>query len=79
MSVERKYIRRFFVPKYENNSENAPTKVFMSVSESHKRRKLWFSLARRSGTPTKSNFECCQDHLNVSLCIIIVNMRVRKL
>ena len=50
MSAEKKYIRRFFVPKYENNSKNALTKVFVSVREYPKRRKLWFSLARRRYT-----------------------------
>ena len=53
MSAEKKYICRFFVPECEYNSENTPTKVFMSVPENPKRRKLWFSLAQRSDTPTK--------------------------
>ena len=79
MSAEKKYICRCFVPKCENNSENTSTKVFVSVPENPKRRKLQFSLVRRSDTPTKSNFNCCQDHLNVILCTIIEKMRPRKL
>ena len=79
MTADKKYICRCLVPKRDNNSENYPTKLFVSVPENPERRKLWFSLARRSDIPTKSNFYCCQDHLNVSLCIIIVNMRARKL
>ena len=38
MSAEKKYIRPYFVLKCENNSENVPTKVFVSVLESPKRR-----------------------------------------
>ena len=79
MTAEKKHICSCSVPKCENNSENSPTKVFVSVPENLKSRKLWFSLAQRSDTSTKSNFYCCQDHLNVSFCIIIVNMRARKL
>ena len=79
MRAEKKYICRCFVLKCENNSENAPTKMFVNVPENPKRRKLWFSLARRRDTLTKSNFYSCQNNLNVSLCIIIVNMRARKL
>ena len=40
MSAEKKYICRCFVLKSENNPENAPTKVFVSVPEIPKRRKL---------------------------------------
>ena len=43
--------------------------MFVSVPENPKRRKLWCSLAQRRDPPTKSNFYCFQDHLNVSLCI----------
>ena len=79
MSAEKKYISRCFVPECENNYKNASTKAFLIVPENRKRRKLWFSLARRSDTPRKSNFYCSENYLNVSLCIIIVNMRARKL
>ena len=65
MNAEKKYICRFFVTKCENNSENASTKVFVSIPENPKRRKLWFSLdprRDRRDIPTKSNFFCCQNH-----------------
>jgi len=63
---EKKYYRSCFVPLCPNTAKNAPDKVFVSVPEDEKRRKLWFKLAHRAYNPSKSNFYCCQDHLNVS-------------
>lgn len=63
---EKKLYRWCFVPLCKNTAKNSLDKVFLSVPENEKRRKLWFDLARRPDNPTKSNYYCCQDHFNVS-------------
>lgn len=70
--AEKNHYRWCFVPLCKNTAKNSPDKVFLHVPQDPKRRKHWFQLARRSDSPTKSNYFCCQDHFIVSDSKIII-------
>ena len=56
------------VPQCTNTSINSPNKLFVSVSTSPKRRKMWLQLTRRDPKSilSHSNVFMCEDQLDVS-------------
>lgn len=56
-----------FVPRCKNTSRNAPHKIFVSVPATYERKVLWFKAARRALPKSSTKFYCCEDHFNVSV------------
>ncbi|KAL7305184.1 hypothetical protein TKK_0002577 [Trichogramma kaykai] len=54
-----------FVPGCSRNSNKNPEKVFFHVPQSIDIKKTWFKVARRSDSPSSSNFHCCEDHFDL--------------
>ncbi|KAL7289365.1 hypothetical protein TKK_0016568 [Trichogramma kaykai] len=55
-----------FVPGCSSNSNKNPEKVFFHVPQSIiDIKKTWFKVARRSDSPSSSNFHCCEDHFDL--------------
>lgn len=56
---------------WPNTAVNSPNKIFVSVPVDSERKKQWFKAIKRDMPKSKSRFNRCEDHFNVSMKLII--------
>ncbi|XP_044728285.1 myoneurin-like [Chrysoperla carnea] len=59
-------LKKCFVPSCSNNSQDSPSKLFLSVPKPDNRRKLWFKSVGANYRSSRSVF-CCEDHFNLPI------------